>query len=42
MGTVRDYSNRRPWTAEEEERLRELCEKYTKSEYRTKHSERLF
>ena len=32
MGTVRDYSNRRPWTAEEEERLRELCEKYTKSD----------
>lgn len=32
MGKVRDYSNRRRWTLEEEERLRVLCERYTKSD----------
>lgn len=32
MGKVRNYSNRRRWTLEEEERLRVLCERYTKSD----------
>ena len=32
MGEVRKYSRHKPWTKEEEELLRKLCEKYTESE----------
>lgn len=32
MGKVRNYGKHKPWTAEEEQRLKELCRKYTKSD----------
>lgn len=32
MGTVRKYGKHKPWTPKEEEQLKKLCEKYTKSD----------